>query len=172
MAIRREIPVRNFNIAESWESFDVVATEAVGEYTKEFVLPAHSIIERVLAYVISRPLVTTGTAKFKFGSSVDDDGYILEQDISANVRPGNLVHTLFGNDIDELGDLLVTHHIPQDSDYSDKQPIIDTDEALLGNFSSDEVTAVAKITIATTAATSKGQVRVWMKVLTLTVEVS
>jgi len=169
MGTRREIPVRNFNISESWESFDVVSKVGTGSYTKEVVLPTNSIIERVLAYIIARPLVTTGTAKFMLGSSDDADGYILEQDISSNVRPGQLVHTLMGNDIDELGDLLVTHHVPQDPDYSNKEPIIDTDEALLGNFSEDEVTAVAKITIATTDAGCVGQVRVWLKILTLEV---
>jgi len=162
MVVCREVPSRNINMEEFWESFDVVAEEAAGDYTATVELPANIIIRNVLAYVLNRPF---GSATFVCGDSEDDDGYLLEQDISSSEAPGNLVHTLFGNDIDELGDLLVTHHTPQDPDYSDRQPLLSTDEALLGHFKSTASSLTGKITVG--AVKGRARVRVWVKALRL-----
>lgn len=170
MTVRRVVPGKSVNIEESWECFDVTAQEAYADYTATLTLPAYTTIQRVLAYVLHRPVVTTGTAKFKLGTTADDDGLILEQDISAQGLPGSVIRTLMGNDIEELGDLLVTHHTPQDPDYSDIEPVQFPAEALMGTLNTSETTLVGTITIGTANASGKGIVRVWVKYLRLLLE--
>jgi len=165
---RKEMQAKCLNVQPVWLSFDVESSEATGEYTATYDIPANCIVERVLAYVITRCLVSTGTAKFELGTTDDSDGYIIEQDISAAARPSQLQQKLMGNDIDELGELFaIPGTVSEDATYSNREPRITTPESVYGQFSSDAITAQAKITIATAAALNKGQVRVWMKVLRL-----
>ena len=167
---RKEVQAENLNIQPIWLSFDVESEKATGDYTATYDIPANCIVERVLAYVITRCLVSTGTAKFKLGTTDDDDGYIVEQDISAAARPSHLQQKLMGNDLEELGDLFVFRGVPENPVYSEGDPKITSAENVYGKFSSDAITAQAKITIATANALNEGQVRVWMKVLRLIID--
>ena len=169
MPTRKEFTSRSINAKSYWESLDVASLEALGDYTAEITVPKNTFVEEVIALVISRPIVTTGTAVLVVGDAADADGFLKVQDITSHSLEGALVTTYFGNDLDDLGEYLVELHSPEDFDYSDRDRRFPVG-ALHGKFFASGTSIISKVTIGTAVASSNGRVRIWVKMLELMVE--
>lgn len=150
---KRLIAGKSYNVEEYWDSEVVSTPLAAGSNTAQITIPENSIVEEVLAQII-QTAHTTGTATLTIGDESDADGFILEQNLQESNK------TLFGNDVDEVGDYLTRRET-----YADERTVPDWQK--VGKFYPDAAAVIATVTIATSVPSIPAKARFWVKILRL-----